>query len=262
MIPILLTGFGRWEDLTYNPSGVVARALDGETVSGAAFGTPLRGMVDSHVLDVAWESGTTANGEVVEGAALALAREVAVVKPIVLLSIGVLPRMAHGYDVEIGASNWGAGNDVRGKGPTSPYYRSKDTKTLISPFPAKQIITALEAKNLGAYSKPGLGGFLCERVAYEGARLARLRGTTIQRAGFIHIPNPMTRIERPHSTSVTALDGDERKRLEEVEREIIGAIRTALEVILGSLPLDAQSKPRPWKYDEEWRPELEIELMR
>jgi pyrrolidone-carboxylate peptidase len=262
MVRILLTGFGAWDVLQYNPTSGVARALDGMALSGARYGSPIDGRVEGRVLDVAWSSGTATDGTNVESATKVLAREVAVLKPTILLSMGVTAASSHQYDVEVGAGDYAAGKDVAGKEPKTPRLHTKWPSVLMSPFPARQIIEAMKKAGFAATSKVGLGNFLCERVAYEGARLARLKHSSLMRAGFIHLPNPLVRAGVGFAARVEELDAEQRAVFDQAEREVVAAMRIALEVCLGSLPADFETRPQAWKYLDEWTPELEIDLMR
>lgn len=264
MIPILLTGFGRWDDLLWNASGDVARALDGEVLSGAAHGTALEGRVRGIVLDVAWGKGRDPDGGKVEAAAKALAREVAIHKPRVLLSLGVIPEDPTGIDVEYVADDVSdtTAVDVRGLPPSTSRLHTRWPRKLVMPLPHRQIISALVGGGFNAYSEKGLSNFLCERAAYEGARLARLADTSILRAGFIHVFNPMVRAVRTdrgkpaYAVEPRELDATETDVFDRARADLARAIRTALEVTLGSLPRDAETRPQRWRYLDSWRPDF------
>ncbi len=263
MIRVLVTGFGPWENMKYNPSGVVARALDGLVLSGANHGAALEGHVEALSLDVAWDAGRSSiDQSEVRGAAATLVREVTIRKPHVLLCLGVLADMPFGYDVEAAATDDRAGKDVRGLPPPSARAHATWPKVLMLPFPAKQIIQALTKESLPASWRPGVGQFLCNQIAFEAGRLARVKGSSLLRAGFIHINNPLYRAVDSYTADPSALGEAARKVFEDAEREITRAVKIAIEVCLGSLPEDTETKPAPWKYLEEWSPEPELVLAR
>lgn len=263
MIRVLVTGFGPWENMKYNPSGVVARALDGLVLSGANHGAALEGHVEALSLDVAWGAGRSAiDQSQVRGAAATLVREVTIRKPHVLLCLGVLADMPYGYDVEAAATDDRAGKDVRGLPPPRTRAHASWPKVLMLPFPAKQIIEALNRESLSASWRPGVGQFLCNQIAFEAGRLARLKGTSLLRSGFIHIHNPLYRAASSFTADPKALDADARKVFEDAEQELVRAVKIAIEVCLGSLPEDTETKPAPWKYLEKWSPEPELILAR
>jgi pyrrolidone-carboxylate peptidase len=264
VIPILLTGFGRWDDIQYNASGVVARRLDGAIVSGAEYGAALEGRVHARVLDVAWGRGEDPDGARVEAAARTLAREVAIHKPRILLSLGVIPEDPDGIDVEYEADDRSdtTALDVRSRTPSTPRLHTRWPRRLVMPLPQRPLVEALKAEGYGAYSERGLGRFLCERAAYEGARLARLKGTSLLRAGFVHVFNPMVRAiardrgKEAYAVVPSELDEDEKVALARAEAELDRAVRIALGVCLGSLPPDVETRPERWRYLDAWRPEF------
>jgi pyrrolidone-carboxylate peptidase len=243
MFRILLTGFGLWTGVSYNPTQVVARRLHGAILDGARFGLPHRGKVTSAILDVAWDDGTTPSGERVRSATRTLTEAVASVRPHILLSLGVTPDSWRTFDVEPVAFDSSRQADVRGEEPRQERWHPKEPESIEIPFPVAKVLAALRSDGFDAISKAGLGYFLCERVAYEGALLARRAKSGILTAGFIHTPNPLFATVGSWERSPATLDEEERERLEQYECAVEKAVGVALEVCLANLPTSA-TRPR------------------
>jgi len=261
MRTVLVTGFGLWQGVTYNPTALVAKDLDGTVASAAAYGAPGSAKIVGRVLDVAWDDGvdavTVGRGKQVSGAAAALARAVNDVRPDLLVSFGVTPGGADTFDVEPVAddSNYKPseltimrggplGTDVRGlsanrvrEHPTSPHQ-------LDLTFPHVAIVKALRDLGLNAISSPGLSNFLCERIAYEGAWLAKYGPRPMLMSGFIHVPNPMIRATGSSSTDASSLDTEGRGLLASGYADVLRAAKAAVEVCLAYLQDDRLIPPK------------------
>ncbi len=262
---VLLTGFRPWADVDYNPSGEVARALDGEVIHGAASGVPLRAIVTSRVFDVAWDAGDSPKGPVL-GAATELAREVATLRPHILVGLGVMPASRTFIDVEALADDYSHGDDVRGRAPKTPRLHTRWPKTVLLPFPGRPVIDALVGAGFHAGSELGAGRYLCERIAYESARLARMRDTSLVMAGFIHVPNPILHANRGYQLSKAALSEEAQggaegsvealAAVEAAEEELVRALRLALTVCVGQVELGPGGRPRRWSLRRDWLPDV------
>lgn len=233
---VLVTGFRPWNQVHYNPTNVVVERLRGQTLNGQDHGAPHAGRVHGLVLDVAWGPGTDGRGQSVRAAAAALALEVAEIEPQIIVSFGVIPDEPDAFDVETVAEDDVGGVDVRGvERPRAPRYPGEPRRATLT-LPAQRIVTAMRHDGLQAKSDPGLGNYLCETIAYEGARLTRQsRGATLA-SGFIHVPNPLFKAAGRYDIDPTTLDAAQRLVFEAAEAAVVRGARIAVEVALGSLP--------------------------
>ena len=166
---ILLTGFEPFGTYTTNPSGEVAKALDGR-----AFGAEV---VRGVVLPVHHRE-----------AALAVTRLLDEVAPRAIVHVGLaggrariaLERLAvNVMDFEI-ADNAGyraAGEACMPGGPVAYF----------STLPLGAILDALVAEGVPAYLSSSAGTYLCNQTMYTTRDLLERRGLTSP-AGFIHLP--------------------------------------------------------------------------
>ena len=203
---ILLTGFEPFGTFTSNPSGEVAKALDGR-----AFGTEIvRGVVlPVHHRD----------------AALAVARLVDETPPRAIVHVGLagarariaLERVAvNVMDFEI-ADNAGyraTGEPCVAGGPAAYF----------STLPLAAILEALVAEGVPAYLSNTAGTYLCNQTMYTTRHLLERRGLAIP-AGFIHLPQ---------SAAMVAASGLDQPSMD--LPLMIRAVETALRVTAAALP--------------------------
>jgi len=202
---ILLTGFEPFGTYTTNPSGEVAKALDGR-----AFGAEV---VRGVVLPVHHRE-----------AALAVTRLLDEVAPRAIVHVGLaggrariaLERVAvNVMDFEI-ADNAGyraAGEACVPGGPVAYF----------STLPLGAILDALVAEGVPAYLSSSAGTYLCNQTMYTTRDLLERRGLTIP-AGFIHLPQ---------SAAMVATSGLDQPSMD--LPLMIRAIETALRVTASSL---------------------------
>ena len=202
---ILLTGFEPLGTFTSNPSGEVAKALDGR-----AFGTEIvRGVVlPVHHRD----------------AALAVARLVDETPPRAIVHVGLagarariaLERVAvNVMDFEI-ADNAGyraTGEPCVAGGPAAYF----------STLPLAAILEALVAEGVPAYLSNTAGTYLCNQTMYTTRHLLERRGLAIP-AGFIHLPQ---------SAAMVAASGLDQPSMD--LPLMIRAVETALRVTAGAV---------------------------
>lgn len=250
MLRVLVSGFRPWTGVTYNPSGIVANRLHGRRIT-ASGGYPHTATVRGIVLDVAWTDGTGANGSSVQGAARALTLEAQAYNPHLIVSFGVLPSEAHTFDVEpVAEDRSNANPDVLGRLPDSQRLHPGEPRTLRLTFAVRPIVEALNRSlppPFRAVSEQGLGYYLCERIAYEGARLQRTSATDagsrspghIWASGFIHVPNPLFAVSGSSATNVDTLTSDQRDQLQRFETTIVQGAELAVRTALGGLPRSA-----------------------
>ena len=202
---ILLTGFEPFGTFTSNPSGEVAKALDGR-----AFGTEIvRGVVlPVHHRD----------------AALAVARLVDETPPRAIVHVGLagarariaLERVAvNVMDFEI-ADNAGyraTGEPCVAGGPAAYF----------STLPLAAILEALVAEGVPAYLSNTAGTYLCNQTMYTTRHLLERRGLAIP-SGFIHLPQ---------SAAMVAASGLDQPSMD--LPLMIRAVETALRVTAGAV---------------------------
>ncbi len=248
VLTVLVSGFRPWTGVTYNPSGVVATRLDGRRLT-ASEGHPHTATVRGIVLDVAWAPGS-AGGAAVQSAARQLSTEAASSRPHLIVSFGVLPDQAHTFDVEPQATDRSMGADVLGREPATRRLYPSEPETLPLTFSAGAIVDALNRTLVRPYraiSDPGLGYYLCERVAYEGARVQRASAAAgptapahVWASGFIHVPNPLFGVTGSSGTDVSTLTAAQQTDLATREATIVHAAELAVRTALGHLPSTAR----------------------
>jgi pyroglutamyl-peptidase len=165
---ILLTGFEPFGGETVNPSGLVARALDGEIIAGARVHALCLPCVFGAALDVL-------------GAALRQRR------PGIVLALGQAGGRSD-FSPERVAINV---DDARipcnaGRQPVDEPVVPGAPAAYFSTLPIKAIVAALRAEGLPAAVSQTAGTFVCNHVFYGLMHaLRRRRGV---RAGFMHLP--------------------------------------------------------------------------
>ena len=211
---ILLTGFEPFGTYTTNPSGEVAKALDGRAFGAEA----VRGVV----LPVHHRE-----------AALAVARAIDETAPRAIVHVGLaggrariaLERVAvNVMDFEI-ADN--AGYRAEGE-PCVP----EGPVAYFSTLPLAAILDALVADGVPAYLSSTAGTYLCNQTMYTTRHLLDRRGLAIP-AGFIHLPQ---------SAAMVAASGLDQPSMD--LPLMIRAIETALRVTAASLASAAPASRR------------------
>lgn len=183
---VLVTGFGPFPGVLDNPSATLARALEGRRVERDG----VSATVASAVLDVAWADGVSKSGVPVRDAAAALREAVARVEPHLLLSIGVMPREAHKLRIETRACDARSQRiDVRAELPAAARAYPSEPAVLTPNAPADAIARELEARGHAVELSEDAGKYLCEAIAYEGARLAGAARSSVLVSAFLHVPN-------------------------------------------------------------------------
>lgn len=158
---ILLTGFEPWGDWPGNPSGEIARALDGAEIGGCR--------IVSEVLPV------------VHGEDMAkVAPLIAQVRPNAVVSLG-LHGSAPVLHVERVAVNLKVIEEV--DHPVAPGGPAAYFATL----PTRAMVGAMWEAGIPARLTYSAGTFLCNHIMYSVLHHIATRGLDI-RAGFIHIP--------------------------------------------------------------------------
>jgi pyroglutamyl-peptidase len=213
---ILLTGYEPFDRFAYNPSGVVAKALNG------------------------WQLD---HGYVVQGAVLPvdcqkmppeLDRLVAHFRPQVVIGLG-LAFGDSGLRLERVGHNWSQINSPDNGGHTRPGspLLADAPAAYFSTFPASQIIADLLEAGIPAYPSDHAGGHLCNQLLFTA--LHAINSGTWQTApdgsqiacGFIHLPATPQLVARLIQTDKNTRNGAS-MALELMQRGVELALKSAL----------------------------------
>ena len=165
---ILLTGFGPFLDVLLNPSGEIARALDGKKLSGV--------QVSSRVLPAAYRSVGPAFAEALE--------EMAPTVPVALLSLGVHRGSPYRLEKRARPVLDSAQLDADGvRGNQLDFLGERELHTTLD---VPKLVTALEDGGAEAVVvSENAGGYVCERCYYEVLTLAERLALP---GFFLHVP--------------------------------------------------------------------------
>jgi pyroglutamyl-peptidase len=165
---LLLTGFEPFGGETLNPSGEVAKTLDGTLVDGYR--------VVSHVLPVEWGKARTAIESLIDE-----------VEPILVLSVGLASGRAD-LGVEKVAINYCRGSrDNAGRIPDTEAVVPDGPDAHFSTLPVDAIVKALVDEKIPASLSLSAGAYLCNYAFYCALDYSRRLGRKTP-AGFIHVP--------------------------------------------------------------------------
>lgn len=166
---ILLTGYGPYGKERYNPSGVLARELDGRVFEGAR----VRGVR----IPVA-----------VEAAGPRLRRLLEDLEPDAAIAMGVAPGRPSLSVERVGLNVLDFGRpDVRGKRYRDRPIRPDGPAAYFSTLPIRPIVAALRRAGVPATISNTAGTYLCNFAMYTVLDHAARDGRGML-AGFIHIP--------------------------------------------------------------------------
>ena len=196
---ILLTAFEPFGGDAVNPSLLIARRLDGETIAGAR--------VVAVELPCVFHRALTALEEALERT-----------RPALAVALG-LAAGREGLSIERVAINVDDARipDNAGAQPVDEPIAAAGPAAWFSTLPIKAIATALNQAGVPASVSQTAGTFVCNHVFYGLQQ--RLAGTGV-RSGFIHVPLLPEQAERYPGKPVLALD------------EQVRGVRLALEVAL------------------------------
>lgn len=168
---ILVTGYEPWDKFPYNPSGVIAQALDGRelgqghTIRGAVM--PVDCVAMPEVLAKLWEQHRP---EYVVGLGLAFGDS------------GLrLERLGHNW---VAISNPDNGGHIR---PGEPIIEDAPA-AYFSPLPVADMVAALLDEGIPAYSSDHAGTHLCNEMLYVALHRANQMQQNRPQCGFIHLP--------------------------------------------------------------------------
>jgi len=196
---ILITAFEPFGGDAVNPSLLIARQLDGETIAGAR--------VEAVQLPCVFHRALTALEEALERT-----------RPMLALALG-LAAGREGLSIERVAINVDDARipDNAGSQPVDEPIAPAGPAAWFSTLPIKAIAAALNQAGVPASVSQTAGTFVCNHVFYGLQQ--RLAGTGV-RSGFIHVPLLPEQAERYPGKPVLALD------------EQVRGVRLALEVAL------------------------------
>ncbi|MEV0029580.1 peptidase C15 [Nocardia sp. NPDC050793] len=164
MSRVLLTGFGAYAEESDNPSGSIARRLDGGRVDGAD--------IIGRVLPVD-----------TEGVRAALAEAIDEIRPEVVVVTGVAPgRPSPSVErVAINVRDFPI-PDINGRAPIDQPVEAGGPEAYLSTLPIKAIVDGWRAKGIPGYVSNTAGTYLCNQTFYLARHLSRAR------AGMVHVP--------------------------------------------------------------------------
>lgn len=174
---ILLTGYEPFDRFPYNPSGVVARALDGKEIAG---GYVIRG------------AQMPVDTERMPGVLYGLVEQH---RPQIVIGLG-LAFGDQGIRIEQVGHNWSEIGHPDNGGHTRPGVAllPGQPAAYTSTFPAKQIVADLLEAGIPAYPSSHAGGHLCNQMlftalhAVESGAWQPAPGQEKIICGFVHLP--------------------------------------------------------------------------
>jgi pyroglutamyl-peptidase len=181
---ILLTGYEPYGREAYNPTGVIARSLDGKRIGGAR----VRGVQ----IPVA-----------VESAGPRLRRLVHDLEPDGVLSTGVAPGRSHVSVERVGLNVLDFRiADNRGRRYRDEPIRAGGPAAYFSTLPVRRILAAYREAGIPAELSNTAGTYLCNFAMYTVLDALAADGRGIP-AGFIHVPQtPDASMDRPGQPSM------------------------------------------------------------
>jgi len=184
-LDVLLTGFGAFEQVSDNPSGFLARELDGQALSG--------GRVVGALLPVSFERGPQELERLVER-----------VRPIAILAMGVHP--GDGFRIERGAGVILAPDRPDVDGVTAQDLPGRTGSRISTGLDIVRLGQVLDAAaDAEVRISDDAGGYVCESVYRRALEIGEATRTPCL---FLHVP-PFERLSRDQQRSaVLALLGE------------------------------------------------------
>lgn len=208
---ILVTGFEPFGGASWNPSGKLALALDGQTIRG--------GIIVGRILPVVW-------GE----APRLLEQYIEELRPHVAMALGMA---RDSIEIELSATNRRNPERRDNAGALAVPPRPIATKTLRTALPVDRIVRSSEGGSVRV--NEDAGGYLCEEVffALQSARekLLETQRWPLLRSGFIHVPNDR------HIADEEAFERLEKRILQAIEvtiAELIAVVHDRKNADVGS----------------------------
>jgi len=165
---ILLTGFEPFGGEEVNPSGEVAKSLDGSEIGGFT--------VVSRILPVKWKAtGDTLRSFIEE------------VDPVIVLSLGLAAGRAE-ISVEKVAINYQAkAKDNEGNIPEVRYIIENGPDAYFASVPSEEMVEEITKGGIPARLSLSAGAYLCNYAFYFASHYVRKTGRKAL-VGFIHVP--------------------------------------------------------------------------
>jgi pyroglutamyl-peptidase len=183
----LVTGFGVYGEETDNPSGVIARRLDGQQIDGFdVFGRVLP--VDTELVREA------------------LVQAIDDVRPDVIVVTGVAPgRTAPAVErVAVNVRDFPI-PDNQGRAPIDEPVEADAPAAYLSTLPVKAIVDGWRRAGLSGYVSNSAGTYLCNQAFYLARHFCRAPSA---RVGMVHIPATPTRASFSTPPLPSAMLGD------------------------------------------------------
>jgi pyroglutamyl-peptidase len=181
---LLLTGFGPFPRVSINATSVLVPKLAREAARRFA------GLeVLSAIVPTEWTVGTDA-----------IARLYREHRPSVAIHFGVSSR-ASGFAIETRAQNRCiASPDAAGQLPAASCISASGPEFLPVNLPAAATVQRLRRSGLPAQLSRDAGGYLCNAALYTALTFAHAHGRP-SRIGFVHVPDRLIDLRRPHCES-------------------------------------------------------------
>lgn len=179
---ILVTGFERFGDETFNPSAEIARALHGETIGGRT--------VVGAVLPCVFRTSLPT-----------LRRLLREIGPEIVICIGLAAGRAEITPERVAINVDDARiPDNAGRRPVDVPVVAPGPAAYWSTLPIKAIVQALRRKQIPAAVSQSAGTFVCNHTFYGLMHL--LRRSRSVRAGFIHVPYALEQMRPPGAPGI------------------------------------------------------------
>ncbi|MCX8168796.1 MAG: pyroglutamyl-peptidase I [Candidatus Methanomethylicia archaeon] len=206
---VVLTGFEPYGSEIYNPSGELAKKLNGRIIMGEE--------IIGRVLPVSYSKVKDLLKDLILN-----------FKPKVLLSLGLAPRTSCIRIERIAINIMDSGPDNDGYNPIDEPIVPGGPAAYFSTLPIKTIVKRLIEFGIPAYVSNSAGTFLCNCVMYLGLHLIKEFNVNCK-AGFIHIPYTLEQVSEKLKSE---------RRIEPSPsmnfNDILNAIEIAIEISLSS----------------------------
>lgn len=167
---ILLTGFEPFGNDTVNPSGQVAKGLDGTQVGNCK--------IVSKILPVEWITTKKVMESVIDE-----------VEPVIIISLGLSSGRPE-LNVEKVAVNYASkGKDKKGSVLPTLNITNNGADAYFATVPAEEIVDAIRKKGIPAKLSLSAGSYLCNYTFYAASSYIARQGKRDKvPVGFIHVP--------------------------------------------------------------------------
>ncbi|MHA1593274.1 MAG: pyroglutamyl-peptidase I [Candidatus Baldrarchaeia archaeon] len=206
---VFVTGFEPWGEEDYNPSGEVAKRLDGQVIGSAR----VRGLV----LPVSYKRAKEI-----------LINAIDAHRPRIILGVGLAPNTTCIRVERVAINVMDGGPDVDDYKPVDEPIDPNGPAAYFATIPIRRIVEKLKENGIPAVISNSAGTFLCNFVMYCALHHVALKNYDT-RVGFIHVPYTSQQSARKQKTFMGMLPPS--MPLELIEK----GIRIAVEEIIGEL---------------------------